>query len=87
MTSLVDLLAEDGVKLTGTGTNRLGLCPFHEDTTSSFNVNPDKGEGGVYFCHGCGAKGNAYSYLTDEARPHAGGGHGDRRRPRGRAGP
>ena len=64
MPSLVDLLSEDGVKLTGTGTNRLGLCPFHEDSTSSFNVNPDKERGGVYFCHGCGAKGDAYTYLT-----------------------
>ena len=64
MLSLVELLAEDGVRLTGTGTNRLGLCPFHEDRTSSFNVNPEKGKGGVYFCHGCGVKGDVYTYLT-----------------------
>ena len=59
--TLVDLLAADGVTVKGTGNNWLGLCPFHDDKTSSFNVDPEKG---VYFCHGCGAKGNAYQYLT-----------------------
>ena len=60
MPTLVDLLAADGITVKGTGNNWLGLCPFHDDTTSSFNVDPEKG---VFFCHGCGAKGNAYQYL------------------------
>ena len=59
--TLIDLLAADGVTVKGSGNNWLGLCPFHDDKTSSFNVDPEKG---VYFCHGCGAKGNAYQYLT-----------------------
>ena len=33
----------------------IGLCPFHEEDTPSFNANL---ETGLYKCFGCGAKGN-----------------------------
>ena len=63
MITLESLLAEDGVKVQGTGSKRLGLCPFHEDTNVSFSVNVEKG---LYFCHGCGAKGDAVTYLVEK---------------------
>ena len=63
MVSLESLLAEDGVKIQGSGAKRLGLCPFHEDTNVSFSVNVEKG---VYYCHGCGAKGDAVTYLVEK---------------------
>lgn len=37
------------------------LCPFHEETNSSFNFNNETGQ---YFCHGCGKKGNAFHFYA-----------------------
>jgi hypothetical protein len=37
-----------------------GKCPFHADKTPSFSVHPEKE---VYYCFGCGAKGDAIEYL------------------------
>lgn len=42
------------------GRRLVGLCPFHEERTPSFTVNPDLG---VYHCFGCGASGDAISFL------------------------
>lgn len=43
------------------GNQYSGLCPFHKEKTPSFTVNDDKG---FYHCFGCGAHGDALSYLT-----------------------
>lgn len=40
----------------------IGLCPFHEEDTPSFNANL---ENGVYHCFGCGAKGNAITFVAE----------------------
>ena len=48
------------VKLTKKGKNFLGLCPFHNEKTPSFNVNDDDG---YYHCFGCGAHGNVINFL------------------------
>ncbi len=45
---------EQGLKLTGTGTWKLALCPFHDDTNPSLGVNIDSGG---FLCHACGARG------------------------------
>lgn len=50
----------DYVKLQRKGTRMLGLCPFHDEKTPSFSVNPDRG---LYHCFGCGASGNTVSFL------------------------
>ncbi|GGE75018.1 DUF7146 domain-containing protein [Sphingomonas prati] len=39
----------------------VGLCPFHEERSPSFEVNDDKG---TYHCWGCGAVGDAMTFLT-----------------------
>ena len=44
------------VPLKKTGQNYTARCPFHEEKTPSFSVNPDKQ---FYYCFGCGAGGNA----------------------------
>jgi len=42
------------------GKNFKGLCPFHNEKTPSFVVTPDKQ---IFHCFGCGAGGNAISFV------------------------
>ena len=60
---LVELLCEDKVRLRGQGPELTAKCPFHADRTPSMSVNVDKG---VYHCHGCGASGDAVTYLENK---------------------
>ncbi|MFM8331806.1 MAG: DNA primase [Candidatus Methylumidiphilus sp.] len=61
---LVDLI-HDRVPLKKTGANYSALCPFHSEKSPSFSVNRDKQ---FYHCFGCGASGNAISFLMDYER-------------------
>ncbi|MDD5680495.1 MAG: DNA primase [Candidatus Omnitrophica bacterium] len=47
------------------GRNYKALCPFHHEKTPSFVVNPDKG---IFHCFGCGAGGNAFSFVMKYER-------------------
>lgn len=42
------------------GASLKGLCPFHQEKTPSFTVNPDKG---FFKCFGCGAGGDAVKFV------------------------
>src|SRR5271154_6844660 len=42
------------------GRNFKALCPFHNEKTSSFVVNPDKQ---IFHCFGCGVGGNVIGFL------------------------
>ena len=53
------------VKLKRRGKNFLGLCPFHQEKTPSFNVNPDMQ---IYKCFGCGKGGNVFQFVMETER-------------------
>ena len=50
------------VKLKKAGRDYQACCPFHHEKTPSFTVSEKKQ---FYYCFGCGAKGNAISFLMD----------------------
>jgi DNA primase len=50
----------ESVKLARKGRSFLGLCPFHQEKTPSFNVNAEKG---FFYCFGCKEKGNVFDFL------------------------
>jgi len=58
---IVDVIS-DYVQLKKQGRNYFGLCPFHGENTPSFSVSQDKQ---IYHCFGCGAGGNAFSFLME----------------------
>lgn len=61
--------ASDIVEVIGTrtdlrrqGARWTGLCPFHDERTPSFSVNPaDK----LYYCFGCEARGDLFSFVQE----------------------
>lgn len=62
--SRVDILdvVDSRVKLRKTGKNYSGLCPFHQEKSPSFTVQPEKQ---FYYCFGCGAGGNAIGFVMN----------------------
>ncbi len=56
---IVDIVGQY-VHLQKKGANYFGLCPFHNEKSGSFSVSPHKQ---MYYCFGCGAGGNAITFL------------------------
>ena len=52
----------DFVDLKRRGSNRIGLCPFHNEKTPSFVVSPAKN---IYKCFGCGKAGDPVKFLME----------------------
>ena len=50
------------VSLKRAGKNLQALCPFHDEKTPSFSVNPEKQ---FYYCFGCGATGTSLRFLME----------------------
>ncbi len=63
-TDIVELI-DSRVKLKKAGKNYSACCPFHREKTPSFTVSREKQ---FYYCFGCGASGNAVSFLMDYER-------------------
>lgn len=61
---IVDLI-DSRVKLTKAGKSYKACCPFHQEKTPSFTVNPERGG---YKCFGCGAGGTAITFLMEHDR-------------------
>lgn len=58
----VDEVIEDFMTLKRKGANYEGLCPFHDEKTPSFKVNPVKG---IFKCFGCGKAGGAVQFVME----------------------
>lgn len=50
------------VKLKKTGSNYMGLCPFHNEKSPSFSVS---GNRQMYHCFGCGVGGNVFTFIME----------------------
>lgn len=56
---IVDVISEY-ISLKKSGSNYIGLCPFHNEKTPSFTVSPSKG---IFHCFGCGVGGDQISFI------------------------
>lgn len=56
---IVDLISQY-VSLKQSGSNHMGLCPFHSEKSPSFSVSRNRQ---MYHCFGCGASGNVFTFL------------------------
>lgn len=52
----------DFVSLKKRGSNYIACCPFHNEKSPSFNVNPTRQ---IYKCFGCGKAGDAVRFVMD----------------------
>lgn len=59
--SVHDLISEY-LKLEKAGTNYKALCPFHNEKTPSFMINPERN---FWYCFGCQRGGDVFSFLME----------------------
>ncbi|HRJ36533.1 MAG TPA: CHC2 zinc finger domain-containing protein, partial [Flavobacteriales bacterium] len=61
-TARIEDVVGDFVALKKRGVNMIGLCPFHNEKTPSFNVSPTRG---IFKCFGCGKGGNSVNFIME----------------------
>ncbi len=59
--NIVDIIGRE-VNLKRSGSNYMGLCPFHGEKTPSFSVNENNQ---FYHCFGCGKSGDVISFVQE----------------------
>lgn len=59
--NIVDIIGRE-VTLKKSGSNYMGLCPFHNEKTPSFSVNEGKQ---FYHCFGCGKSGDVIGFVQE----------------------
>ena len=63
--SRIEDVVSDFVKLKKRGSNLIGLCPFHNEKTPSFNVSPARN---IFKCFGCGKGGDSITFLMEHEK-------------------
>ncbi|MFC3200176.1 DNA primase [Parapedobacter deserti] len=61
----IEEVVGDFVDLKKRGTSLIGLCPFHNEKTPSFNISVSKG---IYKCFGCGAGGDSVRFVMEHEK-------------------
>jgi len=61
-TARIEEVVGEFVSLKKRGANYIGLCPFHNEKTGSFNVNPARN---IFKCFGCGKGGDSAKFLME----------------------
>lgn len=59
-TNIVDVIGQEVALKRAGGNNLVGLCPFHNEKTPSFNVSTTKQ---LYYCFGCHAGGTVITFM------------------------
>ena len=59
--NIIDIISSR-VQLTKKGKYFFGLCPFHNEKTPSFSVDPDRQ---IYYCYSCHKGGDAFRFVTE----------------------
>jgi DNA primase len=59
---IVRVVEAYGLPLKKKGQNWWAPCPFHQEKTGSFSVNPGKG---MFKCFGCGKGGNVFTFVME----------------------
>ena len=64
--SAIEEVVGEYLQLRNAGAGSLkALCPFHDEKTPSFTVSAARN---VYYCHGCGAGGDAIRFVIETER-------------------
>ncbi len=58
----IEEVVSDYISLRRRGSNLIGLCPFHNEKTPSFNVNPSRN---IFKCFGCGKGGSPVDFVME----------------------
>lgn len=60
---LADLISSYGIQLRRSSGGYVACCPFHNEKTPSFHIQPDKG---YYHCFGCGESGDCIKFVQKQ---------------------
>ncbi|HLL70261.1 MAG TPA: DNA primase [Pyrinomonadaceae bacterium] len=58
-------VVQDYVSLKKKGANWMACCPFHQEKTPSFSVNPSKD---IFYCFGCQKGGSVFNFVMEMER-------------------
>jgi len=64
-TARIEEVVGDFLTLKKRGVNYIACCPFHNEKTPSFNVNPVRN---IYKCFGCGKGGDSVSFVMEHEK-------------------